>query len=132
MNTPERSIGPLLAALCVRLAEADSPLNRDPELHAKVRDIIGAVRKGGDDLDRLFEELDAAMRRAGFPRGLEPARVRVTGSYRPLSALDVHAVHTVLRCPGDCPRIERSTPQTRLEPPNCQVHDRRMRVERRR
>ncbi|MDT7783545.1 MAG: hypothetical protein QOF58_1964 [Pseudonocardiales bacterium] len=132
MNAPERSIGPLLAALCVRLAEENSPLAREP-LHAKVLAIIAAVRRGDDDLGALFDELDTAMRQAGFPRGLEPVKVRAEpGKYGRLPGLDVHAVHARLLCPGDCPRVERSTPRTRLEPPLCQVHDRRMRVERRR
>jgi hypothetical protein len=123
----EPGIDLLVAALCVRLAEDDGPLGTDPVLRRRADDLVAAVRAGtGDDrLAELFTTLDAALREAGFARGLAPAQLRaLPDRYGPLPGLDVHAVHTVLRCPAArrCLRVERATHATRLDPPICRVH----------
>lgn len=131
----EQDIDRLIAALCLRLAEDGGPLTLHPAAQRQARDIVAAVRAGVDDdrLTKLFTDLDAVLRQAGFARGLTRAQVRaVPDRYGPLPGLDLHAVHTVLRCPGPrrCLRVERTTYETRLDPPVCRVHDEPMQVER--
>lgn len=132
-------IDELVAALCTRMGERDSPLTHDPDARAAADATIAAVREGAGEehLRELFARLDAALRAAGLAHGLGAGEVRAgdpAGQYQRLPGVVGYAVHKTLRCPAPtrCVRQQRSTWETRSHPPVCAVHGLALVEERRR
>ena len=97
MDEEQPTIGALVAALCARLGEGDGPLVDDEDIRSLAAAAVAAVRDGTAEpaLRALFEQLEAAMRRAGLAHGLGASGHRADPPvrYQGLPGLQLSLIH---------------------------------------